>query len=144
MQLKKVCPVCKVSVIDASQPCCDRCTKRSTDRHKDYDKFRRDKKAAAFYHSKEWKSIVAYVKQKQGGIDRYAYVTKHKLVTNDLCVHHIIELSEDWSLRLVPDNLIVVSDASHKEIHKAYRAGNQSRREMQKLLLSIVSDGKKE
>ena len=84
-----------------------------------------------------------YIKQKQGGIDRYAYATKHKLVTNDLCVHHIIELSEDWSLRLVPDNLIVVSDASHKEIHKAYRAGNQLRREMQKLLLDIVGGRKK-
>ena len=142
MQLKKICPVCGINLIDASQSCCDRCAAKRNIRHKDYDIFRRDKKAKAFYHSREWVRLANSIKASRGGYDQYAYAVKHKLITDKLCVHHIIELSEGWSLRLEPDNLIVVSESSHNEIHKAYRTGVREKNEMQDTLIRILDDKK--
>ena len=142
MQLKKICPVCGVNLIDASLSCCDRCAAKRISRHKDYDTFRRDKKSKAFYHSMEWVRLADYIKKVRGCYDQYAYAVKYKLITDKLCVHHIIELSEDWSLRLAPDNLIVVSESSHNEIHKAYRTGGEAKQEMQNILLGILGDEK--
>ena len=142
MQLKKICPVCGVNLIDASLSCCDMCVAKRNSRHKDYDTFRRDKKAKAFYHSREWVRLANSIKVSRGGYDEYAYAVKHKLITDKLCVHHIVELSEDWSLRLAPDNLIVVSESSHNEIHNAYRTGGEAKREMQNTLLGILGSEK--
>lgn len=130
MRMKKICPRCRSVVIDADQPCCQRCADKGERRHREYDRFRRDKRAAAFYHSPEWAHMAAHIRQVQGGVDLWALHEERRIVTDDLCVHHIVELADDWSKRLAEDNLFLCSGRTHALIHKLYRqdkAGTQAR-----------------
>ena len=49
-------------------------------------------------------------------------------------VHHIIELSEDYSLRLDTNNMIYVTDSNHQFIHKEYNKGDREKKAMQRVL----------
>lgn len=103
------------------------------ERHKIYDKFRRDIKAADFYHSVEWIKTREVVLNKFSNIDIYAYYVEHKIIAANI-VHHVNELNDDWSKRLNMDNLIPVSDSSHNKIHTAYK---NNKIETQKLLVEL-------
>ena len=54
----------------------------------------------------------------------YSYM-KNKRVVEANIVHHIVELNEDYSQRLVEDNLILVRDLAHREIHKKYKTNKK-------------------
>lgn len=84
-----------------------------------YDKFKRNKEADEYYHSKEWKEVREAVLNKYHGIDLYAYFVEHVYVPANT-VHHIVELTEDWDKREDIANLIPLSDKGHKKIHKMY------------------------
>lgn len=140
MEMKKICPRCKSVVIDADKECCDRCSGKRIERHKEYDRFRRNQKATAFYHSTQWMRMADYIRQVQGGVDLWALAMHKQIVSDHLCVHHIVELSEDWSRRLDPDNLILVSSDSHAEIHARYRT---NRADTQQLLRNILLEFRK-
>lgn len=134
--MKKVCPLCRRSIIEADQKCCDQCCENQSKRHKEYDCFRRNKRAAAFYHSPEWAHMAEHIRQVQGGVDLWALYEEHRLVTEELCVHHIIELDEDWSQRLCEENLFLTSRRSHALIHKLYR---HNRKQTQDRLRDILN-----
>lgn len=140
MKMKKVCSRCKSAIIDADQICCDSCMEKAKQRHREYDRFRRDKRAAAFYHSPEWVHMAAHIRQVQGGVDLWALHEEHRIVSDDLCVHHIVELSDDWSKRLAEDNLFLCSGRTHALIHKLYR---QDKAGTQRRLGEILSKQKK-
>ncbi|NFM95395.1 HNH endonuclease, partial [Clostridium botulinum] len=59
-------------------------------------------------------------------------------------IHHIIELKEDWGKRLDRDNLIPLSDKSHKIVHRAYDRSAKDKKQMQELLRELKGKYEKE
>lgn len=133
MQIKKICPRCRSAIIDASETYCARCAEsqqaRKAARHREYDKLRRDKDATDFYHSAQWRHMVDYVRQVQGGVDVWSLYQDGRIITDDLCVHHIVEVRDDWERRLDAENLILLSRTTHRLVHGLYQvdmAGTQA------------------
>ena len=86
---------------------CEECEQRQQSRHVIYNNTRRDKRAAEFYVSKEWRAIRPVIMSVFEYVDIYALYVMHQLITLDDSdpVHHIVELEEDWEQRLNPLNL---------------------------------------
>lgn len=125
---------------------CSRCGKRIESgqtcecvkmRHKEYNKYSRNKEATAFYDSVNWKRMREYIKNKYDGIDVYAYVLFGQIEQATL-VHHIVEIEDDKSQALVERNLIPVSISSHNLIHQAYNESESSKRAMQTTLYECL------
>lgn len=132
--LTKICGHCGKRI--AINERCD-CQK---DRHKDYDRSGRNKDAAAIYNSKMWRLLTAECKAKCHGLDLYALHVKHKIVKGTLS-HHITEVAADGAKIYSQDNLIYLSDKSHAEVHRSYDKSPESKKAMQKLLLSLLPRG---
>lgn len=123
---------------------CGRCGKRLPsgtkceclkERHREYDKYTRDKVTDAFYHSDEWELAREDAKAYYTGIDIYSYYVLDKLEYGQT-VHHIIPLRDDWSKRVDKRNLIYLTESNHQLIHKAMREGRYN--EMIELLSRLV------
>ena len=106
-----------------------------SERHKAYDRERRDKDRAKFYHSREWRAVAAAVRARAGYADELAKAGG-RLVPGSV-VHHIHPVGERPDLRLSLGNLIYVSARTHKAIHDAYNKSPQAKKEMQARLLAI-------
>ncbi len=112
--------------------------KADTNKHYDIKiRHERDAEYTAFYHSTEWGNMRSFILNKYNGLDLYAYMIHHKVIQATM-VHHIIELKEDYSLCLEINNLIPLSDASHREINKLYKTQKE---ETQTILKSLLSGG---
>lgn len=122
---------------------CSRCGRRllsgSTcpcikERHKEYDRYSRDRKSQQYYHSKEWMMVREAVLDMDGGIDVYLYMKEGKAVLADT-VHHIVPLKDDWNKRNDMDNLISLSADTHSLIERMYQKNkNEMERELQEML----------
>lgn len=109
----KRCPRCGRRIPEGTQcSCVDR-------RYAEYDRLRRDRKAAEFYHSPEWIRMSDLVRR-ECGCDVYEYMTTGRIIKPD-AVHHIIPLRDDWSRRLDRTNLIPLSDTNHSAIEQMYK-----------------------
>ena len=95
-------------------------TAENKERHKENDAHCRNQTAKTFYNSSEWRTARAKALARDTGIDIYLYIMEGVVAAADT-VHHIIELSEDYSKRCDPDNLISISEATHSMISKAYK-----------------------
>lgn len=73
-------------------------------------------KKDSFYSSNEWKKIRKDVKKYFFSLDFYAFYV-HGLVIEGRIAHHIVPLEVDEALKLNFENLIYVSESSHREIH---------------------------
>lgn len=118
--------------IESGQTC--ECVKM---RHKEYNKYSRNKVSSEFYDSVNWKRMREYIKNKYDGIDVYAYVLFGQVEQATL-VHHIVEIEDDKSQALVERNLIPVSISSHNLIHQAYNESEASKRAMQATLYECL------
>ncbi|MCI8712470.1 MAG: hypothetical protein HFH23_09350 [Ruminococcus sp.] len=128
-QTMKVCEACEA-----------RYMQRYKSRHMEYNETRRDKRAAEFYLSKEWRGLRAVIMNVYGYVDIYALYVLHELQTLDDSdpVHHIVELDEDWEQRLNPLNLIPMKKGTHSMISALYKRGDAARKATQKQLKSLV------
>ncbi|WP_034747560.1 HNH endonuclease [Halalkalibacter wakoensis] len=83
-------------------------------RHKFYDRYKRDQKAKAFYLSKEWELT------REAALRRDHYLCQHclrnKLIQSADMVHHIKTVKSCWHLRLVLRNLISLCNSCHGKI----------------------------
>lgn len=102
---------------------------------RDYNKFRRDKKVSAFRASAEWRAMRQQIIERDNGTDQYVLHTTGALRPG-FSVHHIIPLSDDWSQRLNPNNLICLSDDTHASIE--YRYKTKHKEDIQRELFAIV------
>ncbi len=127
--LTRICAACGRIV-----PQGERCPCQTT-RHKEYDRGRRDKDKARFYHSREWQAVAAAVRARAGYADEVARANG-RLVPGAI-VHHIYPVDERPDLRLSLGNLIFVSARTHKEIHDAYNKNPRAKKEMQACLIAI-------
>ncbi len=122
---------------------CSRCGRRLLsgsicscikERHKEYDRYSRDRKSRQYYHSKEWMMVREAVLDMDGGIDVYLYMKEGKTVFADT-VHHIVPLKDDWNKRNDMDNLISLSSDTHSLIEQMYQKNkNEMERELQEML----------
>lgn len=110
-------------------------------RHNEYKQNRQDKEEQAFYSTDAWILTRDDVKGKYKGLCLYSYYVLNEIVFCDM-VHHIVELKEDWDLRLDEDNLIPLSASVHQIIHAMYRNGR--REEAQRLLRDLKIRWEKE
>lgn len=108
---------------------CSRCGKRipsgSTcpcvkQRHREYDRYSRDRRSRSFYNSKEWKTGRATALEADGGIDVYLFMTEGIIAAADM-VHHIIPLKDDWNKRIDIDNMMSLSSDTHSMIEQMYK-----------------------
>lgn len=128
---------------------CSRCGKRIEvgttcqclkDRHKEYDKYSRDRRSKQYYNSREWEAVREHVLQLDERIDVYVYMTQGVVTIADT-VHHIIPLKEDWRLRNNEDNLISLNHDTHSMIEQQYR---KNKNEMQEALKAMVQQYRSE
>lgn len=129
--INRICSRCGKIV-----PVGQRCTCQSAYR-RDYNKFRRDKRLQRFRASDGWKRIRREVIERDEGLDQYVLHETGELKAG-FSVHHIVPLSEDWSRRTDPSNLITLSDDTHASIE--YRYKGKQRAALQSLLFSIVQE----
>lgn len=125
------CPRCHKRIPAGSK--CD-CIKQ---RHKEYDRYSRNKDATAFYHSKEWQAIRTYILQHYENLDMYELHVNQRIIIADT-VHHIVCLQDDKSQGLNAKNLIPVSSATHNMIHNEYNKGEDEKRKMQAILYQCL------
>lgn len=122
--LQRICNYCGKRLVPGQQCDCKTVQARLAERNKEaqerYDRTRRDKEAAAFYASEEWKAVRQAVWARAYGLDEYLYKTTGRVVKADT-VHHIVELKDDRTLAYDTNNLICVSRQTHKLIHTNYR-----------------------
>ena len=71
------------------------------------------------YHTQRWRKLRQYVLDKYDGIDTYTLYKYNRIVMADT-VHHIEPSQDSPDLFYAESNLIPVSRAGHKEIHKRY------------------------
>lgn len=109
MALLKLCSCGKA--IDASLSKCESCQKKRNERHKLYDKHRRDKEAAAFYKSKAWRIVREDALLRDLGLCQHCL--KQKRITLADMVDHIIPIKVEWDLRLSIDNLQSLCNRCH-------------------------------
>lgn len=112
-------------------------------RHMEYNRFRRDKKAAEFYTSQGWRNARENALKLYDGIDIYAYYIQHRVIAADM-VHHIVELEDDWTKRLDMTNLIPLSNGNHGIISALYKKDETTKAETQRLLREIIAEHWKE
>ncbi len=137
--LKKICKCGKL--INQSQCRCTDCMKKhkaeKRESNKVYNSSNRDKDIDDFYHSSEWEDIREYILSKYKYLDLYDYFINSKTTTANT-VHHIIEIKENYELRLEEGNLIPLSPKSHSKVHKLYRRDKQKAQDLLRNLLKLA------
>jgi hypothetical protein len=96
-----------------------------------------NKKYSEFYHSKEWEITRDSINSKCNGICLYSYLVFNEVVYVGT-VHHIEELKDNWDRRLDKNNLIPLSLEVHNMIHAEYNKSETKKKEMQKVLFSLL------
>jgi hypothetical protein len=103
----------------------------------EYNLFRRNKKTAQFYVSKEWRAMRGYILSRYDGLDLYAFHVQHRIATADM-VHHIVEIEDDWNRRLDPLNLFPLSNSNHGIISALYDKDEDTKHRTQIQLQRIL------
>jgi hypothetical protein len=116
---------------------CEECEKKAPSRFIEYNNTRRDKKAAAFYVSKEWRAMRKCIISVYDNIDIYALYIRNELLTCEH-VHHIVEVEDDWEQRLNPLNLIPLNQSSHSIITALYEQSSASKTATQMQLRKLI------
>lgn len=105
-----------------------------------YDNNVRNKKIKEFYQSREWKKTRDYILKQYNGLDLFAYYIENKIIYANTA-HHIVEVKDDWSLRLNADNLFPITEGNHNKIHAMYAKDKEG---TQELLGKIIKKFKNE
>ena len=130
IMLKRICGVCGRTVTQGTRcPCQAR-------RHRDYDRTRRDKNKASFYHGKAWQRTAEAARLRAQYADEVVFAETGRLIPGAI-VHHIEPIDENPARKLDMENLIFVSAGTHKKIHDAYDKNPRAKREMQENLAAI-------
>ncbi|HLT52423.1 MAG TPA: HNH endonuclease signature motif containing protein [Flavobacteriaceae bacterium] len=81
-------------------------------RNKQYDRYKRDKEATAFYNSIQWRALRYQAMVRDNHLCQHCI--KDKKITYAEVVDHIIPIKVDWSKRLKKSNLQSLCDTCHK------------------------------
>lgn len=119
--LTKICKRCGELFPYGPGAYCEKCRAAMPSRHKAYDEKVRDQKAAAFYRSAQWIKLRNLAMQRAGGLCEAC--RRHGQVVPADEVHHKVPISEDWSRRLDPSNLICLCKSCHRTEHERMKRG---------------------
>lgn len=115
--ISKICPRCGKKVPTGTAcGCCKR------DRVNPLGDYNADVKA--FYLSKEWEKARNKCISACFGLDLISVFCEQK-IEYGFTVHHIVPLINDYRLRLQQSNLIYLTEAHHRAIHRLYEAEYQ-------------------
>lgn len=103
------------------------------ERHKSYD-LKRDKAHKSFYSSSDWQRVREQALINCNYLDLYSLYMFDKIEQAEV-VHHIVEISEDFSKRFDINNLIGLTNSNHQLIHSKYKT---NKAKTQQLLLDIL------
>ncbi len=117
---------------------CEKCEEKKGERHKLYDKYRRDKDSSSFYNSKAWSVVRERIRGRDHRLCRLC-LSKKKFKPMQI-VHHIKELKDYPKLGLIDTNLISVCANCHKFIHKEYDKGPSNKKEMERELQALLKN----
>lgn len=109
MAMLKLCSCGKP--IDISTSKCDSCKPKQNERHKLYDKYRRDKEAAKFYSSKAWQVLREQALTRDLGLCQHCF--NDKKITLAEMVDHILPIKFFWEYRLDINNLQSLCNQCH-------------------------------
>lgn len=118
---------------------CEECQAKQGQRYIDYNHTSRDARAAAFYTSREWRMARDGALATYDYTDLYALHILHEIRRADT-VHHIVELSQDWSRRLDASNLIPLASSTHNTIHTLYDQGPATKAATQAILRQLTAE----
>lgn len=90
----------------------------------------------AFYDSPLWRRMCASIRARAGGLDELERARGRSVPGG--VVHHIYPADDYPAMRLLPENLILVSEENHERIHAIYRQGEDARHALTKQLFRIV------
>lgn len=111
------------------------------------NKKKNNRKDSRVYNTTKWKNTRENILQEYSSIDIFSYYVQGKVSVADN-VHHVIEICEDESLAYDWDNLIPLSEHTHRKIiHKLYDYNIELKKELQTMLNDMLNDwneGKKE
>lgn len=128
MPIYKRCSRCGKRILSGNRCPCEK------ERHKEYDRFKRDRRSKQFYDSAEWIRARTDAMNTDQGIDVYLFVTKGEIKQADT-VHHIIPLKENWEKRCDITNLISLHHDTHSLIEQMYKKNKQRiQRELAEIL----------
>ena len=114
----KTCPTCgKLHTFDAVCPKQIE-NKRQYQASQDRSKYERSGKADRFRSTKAWQRKREEIRSRDLNICRYCFLVRHKIVSADLSVHHIIPIERDYSKRLSSRNLITLCRECHERAEK--------------------------
>ena len=131
MPIYKRCNRCRQRLLTGTK--CE-CVK---ERHKEYKKYRTDKKEQSFYCSGDWLSVKEKVKDRFKEVDIYSYYIKGKIEYGQTS-HHIETLKDNWNRRLDIDNLIYLTEQNHQHIHALYNQNNAVKFDTMTLLYELI------
>ena len=120
MPLYKRCSRCGKRILSGSVCPCIKA------RHKEYDRYSRDKKSKQYYDSREWEKARASALDADEHIDVYLFMTEGRIEIAD-SVHHIIPLKEAWEERNSLGNLISLNHDTHSMIEQMYKNNNNGK-----------------
>jgi hypothetical protein len=131
MPIKKYCSYtgCRV-LLEEGIIYCDKHKKRAmqnkvyNDRR--YSINRNDKKEQNFYRSHYWAMARDIAIAHYYGIDIYEYYTTGQIIEAET-VHHIIPIKDDWSKRIDQHDLLPLTYANHRHIHRKYKNGEKKK-----------------
>lgn len=76
----------------------------------------RDSKLELFYHSVAWRRLRLVALERDNHLCQWC--NNNGTLSKAQVVHHIVEVTVDWSLRLILDNLVSLCHACHNRHHK--------------------------
>ena len=84
-------------------------------RSKVYTSHNRDPKIQKFYESSEWRKLSRQVKEEANWLCEWCAEDDYEV--NASYTHHIVEVKDDWSKRLLRSNLVAVCSTCHERSH---------------------------
>ena len=122
---KKICLGSRCNnLVEMKDRYCPSCAKgkaiEKQEHNKKYDQLVRDPKIVKFYHSRPWKITREYILVRDNFLCQHCLKMDPPQITSAELVHHIIELKEDWSMRIATTNLVSVCKACHNAIDHKY------------------------
>jgi ferredoxin len=129
------CTVCQKKVLDGALCKCEEIKKK--ERYKNYARLRDDKNEQRFYSSNEWIILAESVRRKFCGMCAICLLKDNEINYVE-AVHHIVELKEDWNLRLSKENLICLCSSCHSKVHRIYKKSINDKEEIQEILYRLI------
>src|SRR5574344_874280 len=115
MPLTKLCARCGKVIPYGHARCPDRESKRA-DNSKQYDRFVRDKRSAAFYRSAQWIDLRAFCMVRDGY--QCQRCKQQGIVKAAEEVHHTVPVRTDWYKRIDARNYVSQCHACHMQVEE--------------------------